>query len=71
VHVAAQTAQRFIATGRSASIDFFAISRISGAMMGAVIAFFFITFSLYPSCRDRCGRKQYGFPAAAKIENKQ
>jgi hypothetical protein len=60
--VAAQTAQRFITTGRSASIDFFAISRISGAMMGVAIAFFFITFSLYPSCRNLAGRKTVRIP---------
>ena len=37
-----QTAQRFAAAGRSASIDFFASSKISGEMIGSGVGFFFI-----------------------------
>jgi hypothetical protein len=38
----AQTAQRFVAAGRSASIDFLASSKISGEMIGSDVGFFFI-----------------------------
>jgi hypothetical protein len=37
-----QTAQSFVAAGRSASIDFFASSKISGEMIGSDVGFFFI-----------------------------
>jgi hypothetical protein len=37
-----QTAHRFVAGGRSASIDFFASSKISGEMIGSDVGFFFI-----------------------------
>lgn len=36
------TPHRLTAIGRSCSIDFFAISRISGEMMGSALVFFFI-----------------------------
>jgi hypothetical protein len=42
VHDAPHTAHRFGGAGRSDSTDFFAISRISGEMIGSVVGFFFI-----------------------------
>jgi hypothetical protein len=39
---APQTAQRLVAGGRPVSTDFFAISKISGEMIGSAIGFFFI-----------------------------
>jgi [acyl-carrier-protein] S-malonyltransferase len=42
VHEAPQTAQSFVIAGRSASTDFLAIAKISGAMIGSAIGFFFI-----------------------------
>lgn len=42
VHAAPQTAQGFVTGARSASIDFFASSKISGEMIGPAVGFFFI-----------------------------
>jgi hypothetical protein len=42
VQAAPQTAQRVFAAGLSASIDFFARSKISGEMIGSGVGFFFI-----------------------------
>lgn len=42
VHVAPQTAQGFVRIARSATSDFFAISKISGEITGSAEAFFFI-----------------------------
>ncbi|MGI8962782.1 MAG: hypothetical protein ACR2IV_24095 [Bryobacteraceae bacterium] len=42
VQIPPQTTQRFAAKGRSASIDFFASSKISGEIIGSGAGFFFI-----------------------------
>jgi hypothetical protein len=43
VQFAPHTAHRFVGIGRSASNDFFAISKIFGEMIGSAINFFFIS----------------------------
>jgi hypothetical protein len=45
VQDAPQTAQRLLGTGRSDCTDFFAISKISGEIMGSAACFFFIVDS--------------------------
>lgn len=42
MHEAPHTAHRFVTIGRSPSTDLFAISNISGEMIGSAIGFFFI-----------------------------